>query len=101
MTRTERTRTIRCAYCGAERSFPSRRGPAPRYCSAAHRQAHYRQHLLDEERRPGMPLPPVSLRSEVEALRQLLEHLSTAPTWPQARRVLAEGLLPTRESRGD
>lgn len=93
MARQDRTRTIRCAHCGNKLTLPSTRGPAPSYCSPAHRQAAYRQRLLDK-RVVGDAAPPLmSVPDQLGELRALLERAATLATWPQARRALAEGIV--------
>ena len=46
------TTTIDCEWCGEPFPRPHHRGPAPKYCSAAHRQASFRARHPD---RPPQP----------------------------------------------
>ena len=89
------TRTIRCAYCSETRTMPSTRGPAPKYCSQAHRQAAYRERMA--EKRELTPAQP-SLREEVETLRTALERASRAKSWAEARDALSAALRKNRRS---
>ena len=80
-------RTIVCRWCGAETLAPSRRGPAPEYCSPAHRQAMYRARHRPPDRRPVVP------EGVAGALRELGEAVRAAAAeedWSAARRVLLE-----------
>jgi hypothetical protein len=86
MARSQATRTFRCAYCGEKRTVPSTRGPAPSYCSVAHRQAAYRERRA-AERAPGRSR--VTLHDEIRSIRSALEEAADAKTWPAARRALA------------
>jgi hypothetical protein len=90
-------RTICCAYCGAVTTVPSARGPAPRYCSPAHRQAKYRQRRRDEGLEAAEALPHPSLREEFEALRLALAEAAAAKSWAEARRLISSR-LPRTES---
>ncbi len=72
--------------------MPSARGPAPIYCSPAHRQSAYRQRRRDEGLAPGEPTPRPSLREEFEALQQTLREVSDATSWAAARRILADAV---------
>ncbi|MHB1509604.1 MAG: hypothetical protein ACYCST_07720 [Acidimicrobiales bacterium] len=93
MSAKRNIRTIRCLYCGEETTEPSRRGPAPSYCSAAHRQAMHR-----ERHRPDAdPAVEPSLREQVAVLRRGLEDASAAASWSEARRALVRTLGPIRE----
>jgi len=94
-------RTIRCAYCGEVRTLPSARGPAPKYCSPAHRQGAYRQRRRDEGLAVGEPAPRPSLREEVEALQGALRKASTAKSWSEARQLLGDGLAHPEPSVSD
>ena len=86
------TRHVVCAFCGAATSMPSQRGPAPMYCSPAHRQAAYRQRKREEGHTTSSPAPAPSLRDELEALRGALREASEAANWTAARRMLARSL---------
>jgi len=90
-------RTVRCDYCDAESTVPSRRGPAPSYCSAAHRQAAYRQRRRDEGRtappRPGQ----LTLRDEVGLLQAALAEIADVARWSTAREVLGARLSTLRQ----
>jgi hypothetical protein len=61
------TRTAQCACCGKTFTVPRRPGPAPQYCSHAHRQRAY------EARRGGSRA--ADLAEEVEALRAHVRRL--------------------------
>ena len=87
------TRTIRCAYCGQTTTLPCARGPAPIYCSPAHRQAAYRRRRREHGRTPGSTPSAMSVRHELEALRRLLEDAVTVDRWAEARRLLVAGLV--------
>jgi hypothetical protein len=93
-------RHIRCAFCGAEAMLPSQRGPAPIYCSSAHRQAAYRQRRLERSRKLGSSTQVRNVRDELESLREVLREASEAPNWTAARRVLTRGLEENREQGG-
>jgi hypothetical protein len=92
-------RTICCAYCGEVRTFPSARGPAPKYCSPAHRQGAYLQRRRDEGLAAGEPTPRPSLREEFEALERALIEASTAKSWVEARRLIGNALTEPAEQR--
>ena len=65
-------RTARCAFCGQAFTVERRSGPAPRYCSQAHRQRAY-----EERRRTSRTEEESSLAEELRALRgriSWLEH---------------------------
>ncbi len=69
-----------CAWCGAEFRTPSRRGPAPIYCSPAHRQAAYKERWRVEAeqvpiRRRGIEGRVEALEGRVAALAEELEAL--------------------------
>ncbi|MGH8996283.1 MAG: hypothetical protein ACRDYB_09695 [Acidimicrobiales bacterium] len=68
--------------------MPSARGPAPSYCSPAHRQAAYR------ERRAAALAPNrtsrVTLHEEITAIRIALAAAARAATWADARQALAD-----------
>jgi len=72
---------------------PSARGPAPTYCSPAHRQAAYRRRRRGQGATPGSPPLATSERHELDALRRVLEDAVTVDRWAEARRVLAAGLV--------
>ncbi len=72
--------------------MPSRRGPAPTYCSPAHRQGAYRQRRREEGLAAGEPAPRPNLREEFEALQGALRKASTAKSWGEARQLLGNGL---------
>jgi hypothetical protein len=83
------SRTIRCAYCGTSKTVPSARGPAPLYCSPAHRQAAYRErHATTREN----GLRARTFGQELKTLRTLLQRASAAASWTEARRILSEEL---------
>lgn len=99
MSTNRPARTIRCAYCGTETSVPSRRGPAPIYCSPAHRQAAYRERHHTEPTGPQRS-PQRSVRDELDALRDVLEDASAATSWTMARRILNGALAPRATGEG-
>ncbi len=82
------TRTIRCAYCGETRTVPSARGPAPSYCSPAHRQAAYRQRRAAE--RGVARTSRMTLHDEIRAIRAALDAAAQAKTWREGRQALAD-----------
>jgi uncharacterized protein YhaN len=88
MASPQRLRTIRCAYCGATRVVPSTRGPAPSYCSPAHRQAAYRERRAAE--RAPTRARRVTLHDELREIRVALDAAGRARTWTEARRALAD-----------
>jgi len=95
----ERTRVVTCAYCGLVRTVASARGPAPSYCSPAHRQAAYRErHAIERPSRARQAtyaeLVAAARRSEV--LELALIEASAKPSWGAARAVLGE-VLPAGE----
>ena len=71
--------------------MPSRRGPAPIYCSPAHRQAAYRQRLR-ERRAKNSPAPTPNVPDALEAMRGALREASDASSWAVARRILARAV---------
>ena len=44
---------LRCEWCAAAFERPSRRGPAPKFCGDAHRQAAHRARRRSDSRSPG------------------------------------------------
>ena len=98
MSKARPARYIRCAFCGTEAIVPSRRGPAPIYCSPAHRQAAYRQRRLGEGRTSSAPAR--SVRDELEMLRGALREASDASSWAEARRILVHNLEGNLEHGG-
>ncbi|MHB1771499.1 MAG: hypothetical protein ACYCST_07100 [Acidimicrobiales bacterium] len=86
MVTTRASRTIRCLYCGEETTEPSRRGPAPSYCSAAHRQAMYRERHRPPELRTGSP----AMAKELELFRVALAAAAGEARWLDARRILLD-----------
>jgi hypothetical protein len=64
------TRTGRCAYCGQPFTVARRPGPAPRYCSHAHRQRAY-----EIRRGTGRRSREATLTDEVNTLRAHVRRL--------------------------
>ena len=71
-----------CQWCGAEFERPHRRGPAPKFCSGAHRQRAYERRRLDEAESVVGTLPSTSVASFVKGLGRLSEQLSQVAVSP-------------------
>jgi len=97
-----------CAYCGRSFSTPSRRGKAPSYCCASHRQAAYVERL-----RERAEATPSSIVSEIAEMRRRLDQIEArvgsrtdSPPGPIAHNTAGEapsdtGRHPARSSRRD
>jgi hypothetical protein len=72
-------RHLVCAWCNQSFTTPSRRGPAPLYCSAVHRNAAYRARLRDNR-----PQGAMGLVDEVRRLRDEVAELRAAVGKPAA-----------------
>lgn len=78
METSELLGTAECQHCGDRFDRPSSRGPAPLYCSTAHRQAAYLARrwtqLVDE--RDKLSNENVALKAKVARQGDLLRELS-------------------------
>lgn len=88
MARGQATRVVECVFCGAVATVWSRRGPAPIYCSPAHRQAAYRE----RQRPPGGPVPRQRFRGKLESLQRALGEAAGEEHWCDARRLILDWL---------
>ncbi len=82
------TRTIVCQWCGSETVVPSRRGPAPTYCSPAHRQAMFRA----RHRAPQRPQTAEGAGAAIHELWEALRAAAAEEHWARARQVLLDRL---------
>ena len=74
---TQRTRTKRCEWCGAEFAIGGRTGRPPKYCRRSHRQRHYEAKRLGSGR--GLSSDEVLLAvGDYERLRDAVYVLESA-----------------------
>ena len=74
---TQRARTKRCEWCGAEFAVGGRTGRPPKYCRRSHRQRHYEARRLGSGR--GLSADEVLLAlSDYERLRDAIYVLEAA-----------------------
>ena len=74
---TQRSRTKRCEWCGAEFAVGGRTGRPPKYCRRSHRQRHYEARRLGSGR--GLSADEVLLAlSDYERLRDAMYVLESA-----------------------